>query len=186
MVDPVPTPGAGRDPGGLPTTDTPVVRSRGRLALRPWGAFGLVVFATALPPLRGADASAERGGAHHRALSDDEITVLWDSRPVRNAAHRGYIFIDEEDIVEGTELPLYRVESSRYGVLRQLERMAVGDPGLAARIADLAPELARETEMRRREEAAFYTRRSGGARRDTPEHPDVVVGPAQAFLSSRR
>jgi hypothetical protein len=132
------------------------------------------------------DAAPAAGGAHRRAVSDDEITALWEGRPVRSTAHRSYIYIDEEDILEGTELPLYTIEASRYGALRQLERMTDGDAGVAARIADLAPELARETEMRRREDAAFYARRSCAARSDTPQTPDVVVGPLMSLFNSRR
>jgi hypothetical protein len=131
-------------------------------------------------------ASLTERGAHRRAISDEEITALWESRPVRDGAHRSYIYIDEEDIVEGTELPLFTIEASRYGLLRQLERMADGDAGLPARIAGLAPELARETEMRRREDAAFYARRSCAARADVPQTPDVLVGPLMHLFNSRR
>lgn len=83
--------------------------------------------------------------------------------------------------MEGNELPLYLIESSRYGALRQLERMADGDPGVAARIADLAPELARETEIMRRADAAFWSRCSVAARSDVPQTPNLI-GPAVGLI----
>lgn len=146
----------------------------------------MVMFGAAVSTDAADQTATVPGGARLRALSDDEVQALWENRPVRSATHRSYIFIDEDDIVEGNELPLFRVESSRYGALRQLERMADGDPGAAARIADLAPELARETEMSRRANAAFYSRRSAAARRDTPDHPDVVVGPLMSLFGRGR
>lgn len=174
MAKPVPTSGDENDHGARTGTTHPIPCARGR-----WSACLAVALAVNVcapfAVMAGGEAGSDRAGLHRRALSEDEISALWEGRTSPNAAHRSYIFIDEEEIVEGTELPLFRVEASRYGGLRQLERMAKGDAGLAARIADLAPELARETEMSRRADAAFYSRRSCAARRDTPESPGLVT-----------
>jgi len=187
MAMPDPTPGEGVGHGAPSTTLPLSPRARGDVRLF----LVLALLAVAGPGGAGLASGAESatppaGGVHRRAVSDEEITALWEARPPRAAAHRGYIFIDEEDIVDVAELPLFRIEGSRYGPLRSLERMTDGDPGQAARIADLAPELARETEMMLRADRAFYSRRSAAARRDTPDHPDVVAGPILSLFGRGR
>ncbi len=145
----------------------------------------LVLGAGGTVALADAGGQGAAGGSRRRVLSDEEVAAFWEKTPTRVAAHRSYIFIDEADIVEGNELPLYRIEASRHGSRRQLERMVGGDAGLAARIADLAPELARETTMRQRSEQAFFSGRSSAARRDVPDTPDVVVGPLMSLFGRR-
>ena len=153
----------------------------------PWWNGGRVWFLSivALLALIGGDTRAEGadGGTRRRTLAEDEIAAWWENKPVRTAAHRSYIFIDEEDIVEGTELPLYRIEASRYGRQRALERMVRGDRGLPQRIVDLNPELARVTEFDRRAQSAFYARRPGVSR-DAPD-PGNILGPLLSLLRSK-
>lgn len=148
------------------------------------GGFALgAALAVLLSTAAGADLEQGTATRQNRAFDAEEIQALWERRPVREAAHRRYIFIDEEDIVEGTELPEYRIEADRYGPMRQLQRMVHGDAALAARIADLAPDLAAETIYRSRHDAAFFTARPGVAR-DVPQTPDLV-GPLVQSLRSR-
>ncbi len=149
------------------------------------GAVCIAVLLAGIPVTTAVAADSDRGaaGLQRRAFDAEEIATLWERRAARDAPHRRYIFIDEDEIVEGTVLPEYRIEASRHGTLRQLERMVRGDAALAARIADLAPELAAETEYRRRHDAAFYSARPGVAR-DVPPTPDLV-GPLVQFIRQR-
>lgn len=123
-------------------------------------------------------------GFQRRALSDEEIEALWAAGPVRGSAHRHYIFIDEDEILEADELPVFRVEASRLGYLRRLQRLARGDPGLSERLADLAPDLVRAAEWDRRSSESFYARRPGVAR-DVPD-PGNLLAPVLEFIRSRR
>jgi len=183
MARPVPTPGDGMDHGAPTEATAPASGVRGRWCVGLSVALILGVGGSVALADAGGPGAAD--GAKRRVLSDEEVAALWERTPARVAAHRSYIFIDEADIVEGNELPLYRIEASRHGPRRQLERMGGGDAGLAARIADLAPELARETTMRGRSEEAFFSGRSSGARRDVPDTPDVVVGPLLGLFGRR-
>ena len=187
MAAPVPSHGAGKDHGApRPPRIGPDV-NRGRAGLFVVAvalALGQPAAALAMDLRRESEDGPRTPGFQRRAITDEEIEALWAAGPVRRAAHRSYIYIDEEDIVEGDELPVFRVEASRLGYLRRLQRLARGDPGLHDRIADLAPELARETEWQRRSNESFYARRPGVAR-DVPD-PGNLLAPLVEFVRSRR
>lgn len=176
MTRPVPTSGWQVDRGPAWTAAIGLRKGWGRWFIGVVVLQGMVLIPVSAASVEGPGRQERDMGAawHRRAISDEEIEALWKSHPPRSTAHRGYIFIDEEDIVEEYELPVFRVEAQRFGPRGRLERMAGEDRGAALRIAELDPRLARETLMHARREYDFFAKRSPGVARD--------VGGTQAFV----
>lgn len=182
MTPPVPPPG----PDRLPPCAVRVRRSGLRARGWPLLAAGLLIGATTTAGAEATSGAASRESPPRtRSFSETEIQAWWTSGPPRSEAHRGYIFIDEDEIIEAFELPVFRIEAARGMARDRIARMLEGDEAVRARAVDLAPSLARETEWRRRAESAFYSRRPGRGS-DVPQTPDVLVGPLTQLLARGR